>query len=335
MTRKLNKSTKGILAGVDGGATKTVAIVGKFDGSLLGSGRAPSANYHNVGINSAAESIRTAVHMACRHGGVPARHLETVVIGLAAMDSPRDFVVGRRLVDLTGLGKRRVLVHDSVVALYAATLGRPGVVVNAGTGSFAAGIGSNGNVIRAGGWGNIIDDEGGAYDIGKFGVRAALRALDGRERKTAIARLLVRKYKLRALEDIVHEVYEKPMTVDEISEISRLVAQAAHRGDSVARDIFAREAKVSAVLVSSIARRLGMIRSNPNIYCIGGVFNVGTVITKPFRKALRESLRRFRIRRPLFEPVVGAFVLALREKGVPTSGLVLRNLRASSRSMRC
>jgi len=329
MARKLNKSTKGILAGVDGGATKTVAVVGNVDGTLLGSGRAPSANYHNVGINSAAKSIRTAVHLACRQAGSPTRHLETVVIGLAAMDSPRDFVVGRRVVDLTGLGKRRILVHDSVVALYGATLGRPGIVVNAGTGSFAAGIGRKGNVIRAGGWGNIIDDEGGAYDIGKLGIRAALRALDGRDRKTAIARLLVRKYKLRALEDIVHEVYEKPMTVDEISDISRLVAQAAHRGDRVARDIFAREAKVSSVLVSSIGRRLGMIRSNPNIYCTGGVFNAGTVITRPFRKALRESLPRFRIRRPQFEPVVGAFILALREKGIATSGLVLRNLQAS------
>jgi len=334
MAQKLNRSAKTMLAGVDGGATKTVAVVGKTDGTLLGSGRAASANYHNAGISSAAKSIRTAVQMACRDAGVSIRGLETVVIGLAAMDSPRDLVAGRRLVDLTGLGKRRVLVHDSVVALYGATLGRPGIVVNAGTGSFAAGIGRNGNVIRAGGWGNIIDDEGGAYDIGKLGIRAALRAFDGRERKTAIARLLVRKYKLRALEDIVHEVYEKPMTVDEISEISKLVAQAAHRGDPVARELFAHEGKVSAVLVSSIARRLGMIRSNPNIHCIGGVFNAGTVITTPFRKALRESLPRFRIRRPLFEPVVGAFILALREKGIATSALVLRNLQASYRHLR-
>jgi hypothetical protein len=79
-------------------------------------------------------------------------------------------------------------VHDSVIAIYAATLGRPGIVVNAGTGSFAAGIGADGRTIRAGGWGNIIDDEGSAYDIGKLAIRAALRALDGAERKTAIAK---------------------------------------------------------------------------------------------------------------------------------------------------
>lgn len=322
------------MAGVDGGATKTVAVVGRPDGTLLGSARAPSSNYHNVGIRTAVRSIRSAVHLACRRAKAPTENLEIVVMGLAGMDSPRDFSVGRRVAHLTGLGKRRIVKHDSVIAVYAATLGRPGIVVNAGTGSFAAGIGWDGRVIRAGGWGNIIDDEGSAYDIGKLGIRAALRALDEREKKTMIARLLVKKYKLQALEDIVHEVYDKPMTVDELSEISKLVARAAQRGDRVARDIFVHEGRVSAILVTSIARRLGMTRSNPDIYCAGGVFNAGMKILRPFREELRKNLPRFHIRRPLFAPVVGAFILALREDGMAISGPVLRNVQTSSGSRR-
>ncbi len=318
-----------LLAGVDGGATKTVAVVGRLDGTLLGSARAPPSNYHNVGVKKAAKSIRASVSVACRRASAPARNLETVVMGLAAMDSPRDFLVGRKVANLTHLGKRRIVKHDSVIALYAATLGRPGIVVNAGTGSFAAGIDANGRVIRAGGWGNIIDDEGSAYDVGKLAIRAALRALDGRGRKTAILKMLVPRLKLRTLEDVVHEVHEKPMSVEEIAAISRLAAQAALKGDRVAQDILAHEARVLARLVTAIANRLDMTRSKPDIYCTGGVFKAGALLLKPFRRELRKNIQRFTIRRTRFEPVVGAFILALKEEGAAIRDRTLANLNTS------
>jgi N-acetylglucosamine kinase-like BadF-type ATPase len=318
-----------LVSGVDGGATKTVAVVGRLDGTLLASARAPSSNYHNIGVGKAAKSIRTSISSACRRARASASSLEIVVMGLAAMDSPRDFRAGQKVAALTGLGRRRAVVHDSVTAIYAATLGRPGIVVNAGTGSFAAGIDIDGRTIRAGGWGNIVDDEGSAYDIGKLGIRAALRALDGTERKTAIAKLLVRKFKLRALEDIVHEVYNRPLTVKEISSVSKLVAQAAVSGDKAALSIFAYEGRALATLVSTIARRLGMTNSKLEVYCTGGVFKAGPILLNPFREELRRNVPRFVLRRPRFDPVIGAFVLALKEYDVAMLGATLKNLKSS------
>ena len=318
-----------LVSGVDGGATKTLAVVGRLDGTLLASARGPSSNYHNIGVRKAAKSIRTSVNSACRNARASFDDVETVVMGLAAMDSPRDFEAGHRVADLAHLGKRGIVVHDSVIAIYAATLGRPGIVVNAGTGSFAAGIGADGRTIRAGGWGNIVDDEGSAYHIGKLAIRAALRALDGTERKTAIAKLLVRKFKLQALENIVHEAYNKPLTVEEISSISKLAAQAAAKGDRAAREIFTYEGQALASLVSSVARRLDMTTSKPEIYCTGGVFKAGPVLLDPFKKELRKTVPRFILRRPRFEPVIGAFVLALKEHGVEMRGLTLTNLETT------
>ena len=317
------------VSGVDGGATKTVAVVGRLDGTLLASARGASSNYHNIGVGKAAKSIRICVNSACRCAQASSGNLETVIMGLAAMDSPMDFRAGQRVAGLTGLGKRRIVVHDSLIAIYAATLGRPGIVVNAGTGSFAAGISTSRRTIRAGGWGNVIDDEGSAYHVGKLGIRAALRALDGTERKTAIAKLVVRKFKLQTLEDIVHEVYNRPMTVKEISSVSKLVAQAAVNGDKVARGIFAYEGRALATLVSTIARRLDMATSKVNIYCTGGVFKAGPILLNPFRKELRRNVPSFVLRRPRFEPVIGAFVLALKEHGVAMRGATLKNLKSS------
>ena len=86
-----------LVSGVDGGATKTVAVVGRLDGTLLASARAPSSNYHNIGVWKAAKAIRTSVNSACRHAHASASNLETVVMGLAGMDSPRDFRSDREL----------------------------------------------------------------------------------------------------------------------------------------------------------------------------------------------------------------------------------------------
>lgn len=318
-----------LLAGVDGGATKTVAVVGRLDGTLLGFARGPASNYHNVGLKNAAESIHATIALACRRAGTRPKNLETVVMGLAGMDSPKDFRMGRRVADLTCIGKRRIVKHDSVIALYAATLGKPGIVVNAGTGSFAAGIDARGRVIRAGGWGNIIDDEGSAYDIGKLAIRSALRALDGREDRTLLSRLLVRHFRLRTLQNIVHEVYEKPMSVNEISAVSKLVAYAASRGDRVAQNIFAQEGRALAKLVSAIARRLKMTGSKPDVYCVGGVFNAGPILMNPFKQELRKSIPRFTIRSLRFEPAIGSFVVGLQEQHVAAQGRVLANLQTS------
>ena len=119
------------------------------------------------------------------------------------------------------------------------------------------------------------------------------------------------------------------MTVEEISSISRLVAQAAVKGDKAARSIFAYEGRALASLVSTIARRLDMSKSKPDVYCTGGVFNAGPMLLNPFRRELSRNVPRFILRHPRFEPVIGAFVLALKEQSVAMRGATLKNLKSS------
>lgn len=93
-----------LVSGVDGGATKTIAVVGTLDGTLLASARGASSNYHNIGVGKAAKSIRICINSACRHAQASSGNLETVIMGLAAMDSPMDFRAGQRVPVLQILG---------------------------------------------------------------------------------------------------------------------------------------------------------------------------------------------------------------------------------------
>src|SRR3989304_5963934 len=155
------------VVGVDGGGTKTVALVGTVRGRVLGRSESGSSNYHNVGPIAASKAISRAVIEAQRQAGLVGRKAEIAVVALAAVDSVKDRMAAERFVRAAKIARKSIVVHDSLGALYAATRGSPGIVIISGTGCVAAGINKAGKHCRASGWGYIVDDEGSGYDIGR------------------------------------------------------------------------------------------------------------------------------------------------------------------------
>ncbi len=131
------------------------------------------------GILAAQAAIRT---VARELGPV-----DEVVVGaagaLAAPEAAR--ALGASL--LASTGARRVSVTSDVVLAHAGALeGKPGVVLVVGTGVAALAIEADGTLRTADGWGPWLGDEGGGAWIGAAGLRAALRASDGRGPPTAL-----------------------------------------------------------------------------------------------------------------------------------------------------
>ncbi len=113
--------------------------------------------------------------------------VEEVIVGAAgALAAPQAArALGEAL--LASLRAERVAVtSDAVIAHAGALDGKPGVVLIAGTGVVALAIGADGSLRTADGWGPWLGDEGGGAWIGAAGLRAALRALDGRGPPTAL-----------------------------------------------------------------------------------------------------------------------------------------------------
>ena len=113
--------------------------------------------------------------------------VDEVIVGaagaLAAPDAAR--ALGDAL--LASLRAERVAVtSDAVIAHAGALNGEPGVVLIAGTGVVALAIGADGALRTADGWGPWLGDEGGGAWIGAAGLRAALRAHDGRGPSTTL-----------------------------------------------------------------------------------------------------------------------------------------------------
>jgi len=297
------------VVGVDGGASKTVALVGTADGKVLGWGEAGSSNYHNIGSSAASKAIKSAVLQAKRDAGLHGSRLDIAVVALAAIDSSKDSKVATRFVRQSQLAKKSFVIHDSVAALYAATRGRPGIIVNSGTGCFAAGTSSARRYVRVGGWGNLIDDRGSAYDIGMKAIMMAFRMVDGRTRRTGLVQLVKRRLRVKMFDEIQDLIYVDKIGVQEVAKLAPAVSEAATT-DKVCRDILKDAGLSLAELVCTAARQLQLTRKRFVVYTTGGGFKAGRYLLNPFTSKIRKECPHAQITRLEIEPVKGAFWLA-------------------------
>ncbi|MFC9082013.1 BadF/BadG/BcrA/BcrD ATPase family protein, partial [Streptomyces sp. NPDC057062] len=162
---------------------------------LWNDGTGPAPDVHEVpgapglaadhGVELARTAVRAAVLPLLE--GQPQLRLAAVCVGAAgaaaAPEAARE-LAGLLLEDLSA--DEVAVTSDAVTAHAGALGGRTGVVLAIGTGSVAIGIGEDGSYARVDGWGPWLGDEGSGAWIGAAGLRAALRAHDGRGPDTAL-----------------------------------------------------------------------------------------------------------------------------------------------------
>ncbi|MCS7480094.1 TIM barrel protein [Umezawaea endophytica] len=177
-----------------------------------------------------ADSVLRSVFtdLAASLGGVPGEGW----IATATMD-PRDpgseLERLRRTAERAGLRGRVVVSNDALPWLVAPPLAGRGVAVVCGTGSgFLAGDGRSA-AVRVGSCEYLGSDEGSAYDLGLSGLRAAVRALDGRGPDTVLAK----HFGVATARDLARQAYPK----SGVAALAPVVCRAWLDGDLVAHDL--------------------------------------------------------------------------------------------------
>ncbi|MBF6332859.1 N-acetylglucosamine kinase [Nocardia transvalensis] len=209
-----------------------------------------------------------------------------------------------RLAELPAVAEVAV-TSDAVTAHVGALGGGPGVALAAGTGVVATAVDESGELIRVDGWGPLLGDEGGGAWIGLSGLRAALRAFDGRGPETVLAAEAVEEYGV-PLSDLPYYMgrHDNPPLLT--ARFAPVVAAVAAT-DPVAADIMRAAAAALAATVRSAAARTGL---RPPVPCaiIGGLVNLGAALLDPLDAAIAHLVER---RAPLGGPVDGAALLAV------------------------
>lgn len=300
--------------GVDGGGSRTRAVVAGEDLVAKGRGASGPANASTRPLSVVVETILEAVDDATASAAVAAEKAEGIGVGLAGVESaglekPLVAALEERF------GPGRVLVTtDARIALAGASAGEPdgpGVVLIAGTGAIAYGRNRLGDEARAGGWGPLLGDEGSGYAIARQGLAAVVRDLDGRGPHTAIRDLLFASERgIHSLEELLAKIYRSSGGAVDVAAYFPIVLSAARTGDSEARRILREAGQELALAAVTVIRKLGLEKDAFPVSTVGGVFAAGDLLLAPLLSALREAAPDARVGPPAYPPEIGAVRLA-------------------------
>lgn len=245
--------TTRVHAGVDGGGTKTAVVLVDDTGVELARFNGPTSNAAVIGHDQAGAVLRGAILGAVEAAGGDIT-LAHIWCGLSGSDRPEDHRLLRPFI--CDLCPDIRMTNDAELVL-GALVQAVGVAVVSGTGSIAVGRNAAGLYGRAGGWGQIMGDEGSGYDIGRRLLDAFAREADGRGPVSSCTARLNSQFSLQNPHQIITWVYDKSTSKSDIAALASIVIEEAADGDDVARQILANAAIELAQTVTALARRLG------------------------------------------------------------------------------
>src|SRR6266581_4374534 len=245
-----------VLLGVDSGGSHTTVVVGDPQGRALSRAEGPGSAMRPGGAERSAAVILDVARRATAQ---------------AQISLPATFA----LVGAAGAGRA-----PEQEALAAAFENKPGILINAGTGSIAYARTQDGRVHRAGGYGWQLGDEGGGYWLGRRALAAAARAQDGLEESSTLLERLLVALGLQTFDDLIR--WTATATPAQVAALAPHVLNAAREGEIVAQRIVADGAVEIAQLVRMLTRHFSgteLIK----MATIGGLLRPGS----PLLMALR------------------------------------------------
>ncbi|MDK2886459.1 MAG: hypothetical protein PWP54_1017 [Thermosipho sp. (in: thermotogales)] len=298
-----------LFLGIDGGGTKTKAVLVSEDGKLLGLGLSGPTNLLENGEKLFIENLKK-----CLSGLLKKVKNKEVIscFGLPAIGEFKDSEkVVSKILETNFNIRPRIIVNDVVIGWAAGTLGKDGIHIVAGTGAIV--FGKKGDkTIRVTGWGSLIGDEGSAYHIGLETLREVSKQLDGRSRKTVLTEIVFNGLNLKTHYDFIDFVYSADDRRKKIAFVAQLTYEAALQNDFKALKILKNAGKELGLSIYAGVKKLGLI--NPLITYNGSVLEKNLFVRKAFEEYLNKKILNPIIKQVEFDPVLGAIVLAYKEK---------------------
>jgi len=303
----LPKDKPTVVLGIDGGGTKTEAVVLDVHGRVLSVGTGGPTNLAYVSQEIANKSVEDAVRQALEESS--SGIADVALIGRCFVGGkPTKCIVSR----LGYRGDTIAYEEGRVVFARAGIFGLRGVAVVAGTGSAFFAFDGAERSVRVGGWGPIAGEEGSGFDIGLRGIRAAARALDGRGPETLLLPRILEYYQVATIWDVLGR-YCRP-TIDQrgVASSAKVVTAAAIEGDEVAKEIVAAAAESLTSDIIFVAGRFFQPSDKFPVVLGGGVFAAGEIITGPVTTGVLAKFPKATVRLPQIGPGEAVARLALR-----------------------
>lgn len=287
------------IIGMDGGGTKTTYAISRADQRLiLGETlEGPGTNPQIVGFQQMAERITLKLEELLGIHQIEKHQVKVICGGFAGAGRSNDAETARQALE------KKLLTagfHGNVSALIKSDLQialkgaipperKQGMLIISGTGSNAAGLLRDGSMIKSGGWGHLLGDEGSGYAIAAAGLKAVVRAYDKRGPETILSELMLHTLGLEKETQLVTYMYQEQRDKSDIASLARLVSEAAENGDEVAGAIINEAARDLADHVKSLHLQAGEYNTQTIVTTTGSVFEHMTGLRTTFIRELDQQ----------------------------------------------
>ena len=264
--------------GIDGGGTRTIAVVTDEHGKELArvEGEAGRVNVlePEAGAHTLAD-VATHALAEARITNLPA----VLCCALAGAGREAERVTLERALSALRVAEQSHVTTDFEAAMQDAFGSGPGILVIAGTGSSAWGRGADGRCVRAGGWGHILGDEGSGYALGRVALMLAMREFDGRGEHAGFMPAVLARTGVATEEGLVR--WAAAAGKGDVAALAPIVFDAAQRGSLSAQDAVEDAAAEIAMHVAALYDRLGPWDTPPAVALAGGLIAPGRPLREP------------------------------------------------------
>lgn len=312
----MSMSPGSVVLAVDGGASKTDALLVTREGALLGRARGGPSNHQMVGMDAAMDALGQVIADVVADAGMDDLALPLCDVGvycLAGIDLPVDEERLAPAIALRGWAGADLLRNDTFAIMRAGTTSSWGVGIVCGTGVNCAAVGPDGSTVRFPALAELSGDfaPGGSW----LGVRAlglALRAGDGRGKPTLLSERVPAHFDLFDAEAVLTRVYTGEISYGRLFELARVLLDAAADGDAPSRQAADFLADEIIGFAAAAITRLGVQDEVVEVVLGGGVFDTGD---QGFHTRVADGVHnvapKARLVRLSAPPVLGAALIGL------------------------
>ena len=280
-----------VLLGVDSGGSHTALVVGDREGRVLARAAGPGSAMRPGGEERSAAVILDVARRAAAQAGVSLPATVAVVGAAGAGRVPEQEALAAAIT-AAGVAERVAVRTDVEIALAAAFGDKPGILINAGTGSIAYARTEDGRLHRAGGYGWQLGDEGGGYWVGRRALSAAARAHDGLEESSTLLERVLVALGLQTFDDLIR--WTATATPAQVAALAPHVLNAARDGEIVAQRIVADGAVELSHLVGALSGHFAETDAI-KMATTGGLLRPGSPLLTALRTNLAAALPRARL----------------------------------------
>jgi len=298
------------LIGLDGGGTKTHAVITNLNGEKLYECNGGASNFLVQGTFTVSQTLLSIIQKCVDEISAQLTEVECVLLGTTGAGRRND--AEKLENDFTSFLREKnvslklfVVESDARIALEGAFAGKPGSILIAGTGSIMFGKDAQGNVYRVGGFGRFLGDEGSGYMLGKKGLVAVSKNFDGRGEATLLTNLVKEKFGIETPEILITEIYKNNF---DIASIAPLVIGAAEKSDAAALKIVEEETNELLLHIKTMYNKMN--EEALNVSFIGGLISSRNFYSNLFKKKIAVQLPQIKVIEPIYSPAMGAVLMA-------------------------